>query len=313
MTSVGNLINFTNSNRYSSTFCYPPPTYPTIFITYNIYTTYIAYNIDNTSYAYYTYNSYDTYKGSNTNNIYTFDTDNIYYNNKTNNSDNTDNIVYYTEEIINFKNKSEILRNIINFLIREANITIIDNGYDIEINVDNILIAFSSTYNQKYNENKNKATINLGECENILKKEYNISYNNSLYIIKLDIQEEGMKIPIIEYELYYPLYNKKLSKLDLNLCKDTKIDISIPVTINDNIDKYNLSSDYYNSICSKASSKNKTDITLNDRKNEFINKNMTLCEENCDLIEYDYDNKKAKCSCLIKINIPLIETIQFDK
>ncbi len=39
---------------------------------------------------------------------------------------------------------------------------------------------------------------------------------------------------------------------------------------------------------------------------------MTLCEENCNFIEYDYTNKKAKCSCEIKISLPLIDEIKFD-
>ena len=49
-----------------------------------------------------------------------------------------------------------------------------------------------------------------------------------------------MKIPKLEYEVYYPLYNSNnLTKLDLNLCKDSKIEISIAVSINDSLDKYN--------------------------------------------------------------------------
>ena len=40
---------------------------------------------------------------------------------------------------------------------------------------------------------------------------------------------------------------------------------------------------------------------------------MTLCEENCDLIDYNYSSKIAKCSCDIKIKIPLMEEIKFDK
>ena len=40
---------------------------------------------------------------------------------------------------------------------------------------------------------------------------------------------------------------------------------------------------------------------------------MTLCEEDCDLIHYNYTTEKVKCSCLIKINIPFIDTIKFDK
>ena len=53
-----------------------------------------------------------------------------------------------------------------------------------------------------------------------------------------------MKIPKIEYNIYYPLYNNShLTKLDLSFCKDTKIEISIPVKINDELDKHNPKSD----------------------------------------------------------------------
>ena len=199
-------------------------------------------------------------------------------------------------------------------LINEINSTKLENGNDEEITEENIIITLTTTSNQKNNENSNKTTINLGECEYRLKWYYNISINDSLYIIKLDIKEEGMKIPKIEYEVYYPFYSSnELTKLNLSICKDTKIEISIPIIINENIEKYNISSNYYNDICSTASSKNGADITLSDRKNEFLNNNMTLCEENCKLIDYNYTNKKAKCSCDIKINLPNIETIKFDK
>ena len=122
-----------------------------------------------------------------------------------------------------------------------------------------------------------------------------------------------MKIPKVEYELYYPLYHRNLSKLNLIHCKDKKIDISIPVIIDDNIDKYNMSSNYYNNLCSKTTSQSGTDISLKDRKKEFIDNNMTLCEEDCKLIDYNSYTQKAKCHCDIKLKIPLIEEIRFDK
>ena len=60
-----------------------------------------------------------------------------------------------------------------------------------------------------------------------------------------------MKIPKIEYEVYSPLNGNKLEKLNLTLCKDIRIEISIPVIINDDINKYNTSSDYYNNFVQK--------------------------------------------------------------
>ena len=40
---------------------------------------------------------------------------------------------------------------------------------------------------------------------------------------------------------------------------------------------------------------------------------MNLCEENCDLIEYNYETKKSKCSCDIKLNISSNFDVKFDK
>ena len=69
-------------------------------------------------------------------------------------------------------------------------------------------------------------------------------------IFKLDINQNGYKIPKIEYEVYYPLFNDKLIKLNLTVCKDIKINLNIPLFINnENIDKFNSSSAYYNDIC----------------------------------------------------------------
>ena len=52
---------------------------------------------------------------------------------------------------------------------------------------------------------------------------------------------------------------------------------------------------------------------MKDRKKDFIENNLTLCEEDCDLIEYNSFTKKAKCSCKAKVNIPLISEISIDK
>ena len=123
-----------------------------------------------------------------------------------------------------------------------------------------------------------------------------------------------MKIPKIEYEVYYPLNGSNLIKLDLEICKNIKIDISIPVYINEKeINKYNSSSDYYNDICTKTTSDSGTDISLSDRKNDFIDKNMTLCEEDCILAQYNSTSNVAKCSCSIKTSLPNVQEIKFDK
>ena len=247
-------------------------------------------------------------------NLFSYESTLINYNNNHNyNSNELDSYLILNIEK-QFENQTEIILNTIKNLINDISILDINRGEDKKIILQNKQIIFTSTSNQKNNEDKNNITMDLGKCENILKNNYNISYNNSLYILQIISEEKGMKIPKLEYEIYYPLNNdNKLIKLNLSYCKDSKIDISISVKIDGQLDKYNSSSDYYNNICYKTTSENGTDISLNDRRNEFVNNNLSLCEENCELIDYDYIKEKAKCSCDIKTSIFSYDDIKFNK
>ena len=48
----------------------------------------------------------------------------------------------------------------------------------------------------------------------------------------------------------------------------------------------------------------KTDIILQDRRNEFIQNNLSLCEKKCEYIKYDLNTKKTICECFIKKEFP---------
>ena len=203
-------------------------------------------------------------------------------------------------------------QNFMNYFLNNLNLSNVDNEEDIQSEYDEILFIFTSTSNQIINEEKNNITLNFGDCVNELKSGYNISSNDSLYILEIISQEDNIKIPKIEYEIYYP-FNNNLTKLNLSYCKNNKIEISIKVEINESLNKYNPKSEYYNDICSTTTSKLGTDISLKDRRNEFVDNNMFLCEENCTLIEYNYNTSKAKCSCDIKIEKAPLNDIKFNK
>ena len=116
------------------------------------------------------------------------------------------NYIFQSEEFeinkyLNIENRSLLIEAILTDLFIGINLTEIDNKIDKKITNENIEFIFTSTSNQKNNEEKNKITMNLGECENILKNEYNISINDSLYILQVINTEIGMKIPKMEYEV----------------------------------------------------------------------------------------------------------------
>ena len=121
---------------------------------------------------------------------------------------------------------------------------------DVEMKKGQVLCIYTNSQNQKQSDD-NKTVIDLLQCEERLKQVNHIPPNSSLYLIKYEIAIEGMKIPKLEYEVYYPLYNETFIKLDLSECKGMNIEVSYPIKLNDTLDKYNASSGYYNDLCYK--------------------------------------------------------------
>ena len=63
-----------------------------------------------------------------------------------------------------------------------------------------------------------------------------------------------MKIPKLEYEIFSLINSDNLLKLNLSDFLNEKIEITNPVSINYNIDKYKSTSVYYYDICNIATS-----------------------------------------------------------
>ena len=155
--------------------------------------------------------------------------------------------------------------------------------------------------------NKNISTIDLGSCEKRLKYIYEIDQSLPLIIFKIDYFSPDTKIPIIGYEVYHPI-NK--SKLNLSYCEDILIKLNIPVSINENeLYKYDPNSQFYKDNCFPYTTEDGTDILLIDRKQEFNDNNLSLCENNCNYTGYNEDNKQSLCDCNIKNKMELISEI----
>ena len=198
------------------------------------------------------------------------------YINKTKNDINTD----LSQQIIsNIKNgtMSEIINEIIStnktFMMKEG---------------DDIHILSSLNENLK---RINYSSINLGGCEQLIRSEYNIKENEEIILYEVEHNIEGFNIPILEYALFTEDGKKQIN---LSICDTMNVLIYIPVSINENdLDKYNPSSDYYNNDCNKQSNEEGLDMTLYDRKYQYnSNNNYSLCEKNCSFINYNNETKK---------------------
>jgi len=201
------------------------------------------------------------------------------------------------------------------FTSEDYNTSEIDKGQDDVYEEKELKVIFSNFDNQKKKENEknNYTSINFGDCEIKLREYYNITEDKQIYTKIIEIPTKGMKIPKIEYEIYCKLNNSNLVQLDKSICKDSKIDIILPVRLDEDINKLNSSSDYYNDICYTTSSESGTDITLEDRKKEFIDNNKTVCQENCVFSKYNYETQKAYYSCEVKQSSKSFADMHIDK
>ena len=197
--------------------------------------------------------------------------------------------------------KTDIKEGAINELLEDL---LNGNKNDIYKEDDDVKYQITTSDNQKNNKYGNISTIDLEQCEDKLKYEYNISQNYSLLIFKYDYYIKEIYAPIIGYEVFHPI-TKEI--LDLNYCKMNKIDIIIPIDIKENeLYKHEPNNSYYKDKCYSFHNQKGIDLTIYDRKTEYNDNNLALCTDNCYFDGYDNETKKVKCICEPQFNSSLI-------
>ena len=142
----------------------------------------------------------------------------------------------------------------------------------------------------------NLTYINTQDCEYILRKKNKIGLNEEIMLLKIEYSVDEFRIPIIEYVIF----SQDGTELNVGDCDYMNFIYSIPVNINESfVYKYNPDSAYNNELCFQFTTEYNTDITLYDRRKEFNDKNLSLCESNCKFLSYE--NNRVKCECPVKI------------
>ena len=194
------------------------------------------------------------------------------------------------------------------------------------IMTENVIFQISSLKEQKNNENPSISSIDLGECEKILKKNLSLNESQELIIFKIDIKSEDLSSTYVQYEIYDPT---TLELVLLDACKDIPINIKIPSHLDENTESiynslsksgynlFDLNDDFYNDICSTYTTTNGTDLTLADRKNLIYDYNgdKNMCQEGCIFQSYNSTTKKSDCNCSVQIaeTITDMEKINYEK
>ena len=234
-----------------------------------------------------------------------------------------ENITCTNEAIINNNCQNIIIGNqqikeIHKHLVNE----ITKNKTNVIIKTKNVKFQITPIEDLKQTENNEISTIDLGECENILKQ----VTSNPLKVLKLDYKSDDLSSTYVQYEIYDILTG---AIIDLIKCKDIPIKISVPkildeetLTIYNNLSSlgYNLfdsNDSFYNDICSPYTSENKKDMLLIDRWEDIYipNNEKYMCQSGCKLINYNITNQRADCECYFKKQdiFEGLEEISFDK
>ena len=190
-------------------------------------------------------------------------------------------------------------------------------GKNIYVKTNNTFFQLSSLNNQTIpNDEDNKreiSIVDLGDCTEILKTTYDIPKEEDLIIFKNEIKTKDNSQTYVQYEIYNPL---NLQYLNLSVCEGSKISISSSVHLDEKTmvlyeslkeSGYNLfdeNDSFYTDICSTYTTKNGTDMTLSDRKKEIydVSGNRSLCQKECDIIDFNSEYQIIKCSCTPQVN-----------
>ena len=147
----------------------------------------------------------------------------------------TKNEIENDDEINNYKRILEEIESI--FISDNFESAKIDEVKEQELKANKLIISFSNYENQKNNKNNNVSTIDLENCENLIRIHYNLTNNETIYMIKININPDKKKTKKSLFNIYSKISDKKLEKLNISLCENSKIFIYVPIEINDNIVK----------------------------------------------------------------------------
>ena len=222
-------------------------------------------------------------------------------------------------------NNSEVYKKLTNNIIQSypekgESVTIeTGNNYVYQITtMDNEISSLNGTIDNPYN----LSIINLGDCEDLLRGENNITDDQSLIFLKYEKLTEVVSDKSIQYEVYHPTTKQKLN---LSICESSTISIYIPINLPEETkqiyteldrqgyDLFNPNDSFYNDLCTPFKSKDGTDVPMNDRRNDYYLKynNNTQCQANCQYDDYLSDLGYLKCEC--GVGNEDIETEHFDK
>jgi len=211
-----------------------------------------------------------------------------------------------TNDFLSNKQIEEMFNNLTIYSVKCNN-----TNESIIIQAQNVIFELSTVEFQKYYNNINFSSVDLGQCENVLREKHSIPNKNQLLILKLDMKTNETKSTYVQYEIYDSV---SLQKLNLEYCDNLnlKIIIYVPTQLDSaSISLYEILKEwgynlfdskdpFYNDVCTLFTNQFGTDVVIEDRRKDYYipyNNDLQLCQKGCDFNSYDKLNQKSECHC----------------
>ncbi len=196
----------------------------------------------------------------------------------------------------------------------------------ITISKENAVFQMVTVEDQLNNNSQSISSVDLGECEELLREQEGIDDDEQFIIIKMDLKNNSVSATYVQYELYNP---RTLKQVSMDICKNIPIKILTPVSLseskyslissleNSGYNAFDINDDFYNDICSTYTAENGADIVLSLRKSLIYdqNKEIYLCQSGCEFGNFNTQNGRAECNCKVQSTntVTDITKITFDK
>ena len=189
------------------------------------------------------------------------------------------------------------------------------------INGSNFLAVVLSSDNMEPEEQiKNGiSAIDLGNCTNVIKEYYNISNEESLIVLNMELKNDDYQKSQMSNDddksfnlgsnTQLEIYDYSGRKLNLSICRE---DIKVMKPLNNfenqfdmnsakslseqGIDVFDKNDKFFNDICHPYDNSEGKDITLNDRRKD-IYQDVTFCQNGCNYNGINYNLNAVNCIC----------------
>ena len=146
--------------------------------------------------------------------------------------------------------------------------------------------------------------IDISACGELLKKKYGIPEDEDLIIVKGDSLKQLSEFYLgnsVDYQLFSISSQRFLPLSDCEE-EDTPVIVTNPFSIetvvtelqnkigsivSNGYDPFNSESPFYNDICTPFTNENGNDVLLNERRTDYFNENINICDKDCTFSHYD--------------------------